>query len=63
MSRSSLTNDVLLRSLPEKGWSHTVIVTGGGPARERTVLLYAQWVARHERPRVKRIARIVKTLR
>jgi hypothetical protein len=49
--------------LPEKGWSRTVIVTGGGPARERTVLLYAQWVSRHERPRVKRIARIVKTLR
>jgi hypothetical protein len=40
-----------------------VIVTGGGPARERTVLFYAQWVARHERPRVKRIARIVNRLR
>jgi len=53
----------LLRSLPEKSWSRTAIVTGGGPARERTVLLYAQWLARHERPHVKQIARIVNTLR
>ena len=52
----------LLRSLPEKSWSRTAIVTGGGLARERTVLLYAQWVARHERPHVKQIARIVNTL-
>lgn len=49
----------LLKSLPEKGWSRTAIVTGGGPPRERTVLFYAQWVARHERPHVKQIARIV----
>lgn len=53
----------LLRSLPEKSWSRTAIVTGGGRARERTVLLYAQWVARHERPHVKQIARIVNTRR
>ncbi len=53
----------LLRSLPEKSWSRTAIVTGGGPARERTVLFYAQWLARHERPHVKQIRRIVETLR
>ena len=53
----------LLRSLPEKSWSRTAIVTRSGPARERTVLFYAQWVARHERPHVKQIARIVSTRR
>jgi len=45
--------------LPDQSWSRTAIVTGGGPARERTVLFYAEWVARHERPHVKQIARIV----
>jgi hypothetical protein len=49
--------------LPEKSWSRTAIVTGGSPARERTVLLYAQWVARHERPYVKQIARVVNARR
>ena len=34
------------------------IVTGGGPARERSVLFYARWLARHERTHVKHIARI-----
>ena len=53
---------MLLKSLPEKGWSRTAIVTGGGPARERTVLFYAQWLARHERPHVKQIERIVNTM-
>jgi hypothetical protein len=28
---------------------------------ERTVLFYAQWLARHERPHVKQIQRIVNT--
>jgi hypothetical protein len=51
---------MFLKSLPEKSWSRTAIVTGGGPARERTVLFYAQWVARHERAHVKHIGRIVK---
>lgn len=49
----------LLRSLSQKGWSRTAIVTGGGLARERTVLFYAQWVARHEVPHVKQIASII----
>jgi len=48
----------LLNSLTEEGWSRTAIVIGGGPARERTVRFYAQWVARHERPHVKQIARM-----
>ena len=49
----------LLKALPRQGWSRTAVVAGGGPARERTVLFYAQWLARHERTRVKHIARIV----
>jgi hypothetical protein len=53
---------MFLKSLPKKSSSRTAIVTGGGPARERTVLFYAQWLARHERPHVKQIARIVKTM-
>ena len=47
-----------LKALPNGSWSRTAIVTGGGPARERTVLFYAQWLARHERPHLKQIARI-----
>jgi hypothetical protein len=52
-----------LKSLPEKSWSRTAIVTGGGPARERTVLFYGQWLARHERAHVKHIRRMVNTMR
>lgn len=47
----------LLRALPRKEWSHTAIVTGGGPARERTVLFYAAWLARHEPAHVRHIER------
>lgn len=46
-----------LKALPRKDWSRTAVVTGGGPPRERTVLFYAQWLARHERAHVKRLAR------
>lgn len=52
-----------LKALPRRSWSRTAVVTGGGPARERTVLFYAQWVARHERPHVEQIARIAGTMR
>jgi hypothetical protein len=38
-------------------------VTGAGKPLERTVLFYAQWLARHERPHVKQIERIVNPLR
>jgi hypothetical protein len=53
----------LLRALPRDGWSRTAIVTGGGPARERTVLFYAQWLARHERTHVRHIERVAKATR
>ncbi len=46
-----------LRMLPRKDWSRTAIVTGGGPARERTVLFYAAWLARHEPAHVRHIER------
>jgi hypothetical protein len=51
-----------LEPLPPAGWSRAATVTGAGKALERTVLFYAQWLAGHERPHVKQIARIVSTL-
>jgi hypothetical protein len=51
----------VLKPLPPKGWSRSATVTGAGAVLERTVLFYAQWLAGHERPHVKQIARIVKS--
>ncbi|MGH2486083.1 MAG: DinB family protein [Ktedonobacterales bacterium] len=53
----------LLRALPPEGWSRSATVTGAGAPIVRTVLTYAQWVARHERPHVKQIERIANALR
>ncbi len=53
----------VLKPLPPEGWSRAATVTGAGKVLERTVLFYAQWLARHERPHVKQIERIVNTLR
>ncbi len=47
----------LLNALPRASWSRTAVVTGGGLARDRTVLFYAQWLARHEPAHVRHIAR------
>jgi DinB superfamily len=52
----------VLERLPPKGWSRAATVTGAGKVLERTVLFYAQWLARHERPHIKQIDRIVKTM-
>jgi hypothetical protein len=38
-----------LKPLPPEGWSRAATVTGAGKALERTVLFYAQRLARHER--------------
>jgi hypothetical protein len=51
----------VLKPLPPKGWSRSATVTGAGAVLHRTVLFYAQWLAGHERPHVKQIARIVKS--
>ncbi len=50
----------VLAPLPPEGWSRAATVTGAGKPLERTVLSYAQWLARHERPHIKQIARIVR---
>ena len=52
----------VLEPLPHEGWSRAAIVTGAGKVLERTVLFYAQWLARHERQHVKQIERIVNTM-
>ena len=52
----------LLQPLPRKAWSRGATVTVWGAALERTVLFYADWVARHERPHVKQIEQIAKAL-
>ncbi|MBF6591344.1 MAG: DinB family protein [Ktedonobacterales bacterium] len=53
----------VLEPLPHEGWSRAATVTGAGRVLERTALSYARWLARHERPHVKQIERIVNTMR
>jgi hypothetical protein len=53
----------ILEPLPPEGWSRAATVTGAGKPLERTVLFYARWLAEHERPHVKQIARIFNTIR
>ena len=52
----------VLEQLAPKEWSRTATVTGAGKPLVRTVHTYAQWLARHERPHVKQIERIVNTM-
>ena len=51
----------LLRGIPRAAWSRTALFTGFGTPRERSVLFYAQWVARHERAHVQHIERAFAT--
>ena len=53
----------ILGALPREGWSRKATVTGAGAPLERTVLTYAQRLARHERPHVKQIERLINALR
>jgi len=53
----------VLEPLPSEGWSRAATVTGAGAVLERTVLSYAQWLARHERPHVKQVEHLVGSLR
>jgi hypothetical protein len=52
----------VLNSLPADAWSRAATVTGAGRPLERTVLFYARWLAQHEQPHVKQIARLVATI-
>ena len=52
-----------LRALEPEGWARSVIVTGAGKPLTRDARHYAQWLAIHERPHVKQMARICATLR
>jgi hypothetical protein len=53
----------VLESLPRKDWAREATVTGAGKPLTRTVLYYADSLAVHERPHLKQIARIAKTMR
>jgi hypothetical protein len=53
----------VLEPLSPEAWARAATVTGAGRALERTVYFYAQWLARHERPHIKQIERIVKAMR
>ena len=52
----------VLEPLTPDGWSRSANVTGAGKPLVRTVQSYAAWLARHERPHVKQIQRIVTRL-
>jgi hypothetical protein len=52
----------VLEALPPDGWSRVATVIGAGRAFERSVLFYTRWLAEHERPHVKQIARLVTTI-
>ena len=49
----------VLEPLPPDGWSRAATVRGAGAVLERSVLTYAQRLARHERSHLKQIERIV----
>ena len=52
----------VLEALSPEGWSRSATVTGAGNVLNRTVLSYAQWLARHERSHFKQITHIVEAL-
>ena len=49
----------VLQGLPPADWERSALVTGAGRPVERTVLVYAEWIASHERPHVKQVERAV----
>ncbi len=52
----------VLEPLAPEAWSRAATVTGAGKPLVRTVHAYAEWLARHERPHVKQVERIVNTM-
>jgi len=53
----------VLESLLREDWAREATVTGAGKPLTRTVLYYADSLAVHERPHLKQIACIAKTMR
>lgn len=53
----------LLVSLPPAAWSRAATVTGAGSPLERTVLNYAERMARHERAHWRQLAKIGEAVR
>jgi hypothetical protein len=53
----------ILEPLPQEGWARTATVTGAGSPLQKSVLDYAERMARHERPHVKQIERIARSMR
>jgi hypothetical protein len=49
----------VLEPLPPEGWARAATVRGAGAPLVRTVHTYAQKLARHERPHVKQVERVV----
>ncbi len=52
----------VLERLAPGDWSRSATITGAGKPLTKTVHNYAHWLATHERPHVKQIARAVQTL-
>lgn len=52
----------VLESLAPEAWARSAMVRGAGKPLERTVHFYAQWLAIHERPHLKQIEQIVRTI-
>lgn len=52
----------MLTPLTPSAWARAATVISAGRPLERTVLFYAAWLARHERPHIKQIARIVRAM-
>ena len=52
----------VLEPLSADVWLRSATVTGAGKPLVRTVQSYAQWMARHERPHVKQIQHIARTM-
>ena len=50
----------LLRGLPRAVWSRAGRTSDGGPPRDRTILDYGQWLARHEHKHVEALERFAK---
>lgn len=53
----------VLEPLPRDDWSRAATVTGAGSVLERTVLFYAQWLARHERSHYRQLERVAASAR